>query len=83
MPVKSEIDEKKPQPSVNKYPLLMRYVTSSPNTKFIILKISRSRGVVVWSENPDRPVGYSDGSWSDRSEIWEVFEGSLTLSNEE
>jgi hypothetical protein len=59
------------------YPVLKRY--NHRDTDFIVLFVSKQTGVVVHTDNVSWKLGhYSDG-WSE--EKFEVFEGTITLSN--
>ena len=75
--MKSSINEKSPakEPA---YPRLEKFIESGAGP-FVILKVNSSAGIVVWTENRTRPLGYVDG-WRFSSDF-ELFDGEIILSN--
>jgi len=60
------------------YPKLRRY-TGSGKGPFICFFLSPSQGFVVFSDNPERRVGFYA---ADFNEAWfEDYEGTITLEN--
>ena len=62
------------------YPVLKKYTAQETNKFFIVLFTKEHKGVVVYSEHSNWDVGEIDENFLE--DQFEVFNGSVTLSND-
>jgi hypothetical protein len=62
------------------YPYLASFMTTKERDKsFVVLFLCYGNGVVVWSDDPIRKIGYCSVNWDMTSFI--PYEGKITISN--
>lgn len=65
---------------IEKFPILM----SNTEWDFVVLFTSEYHGIVVYSTDSDRPIGYEHGcQWIScfDKDVWKEFDGNILLTN--